>query len=171
MMWSHIILNNVGWHAQKCHRFDKTVTDGRITTYNFSYLNIYPKIDKARSHVSTKRRFYFTLIFFLYFRINISQISTVSTTWTQIWAYCIKLYVTTCFQMRIWIIIFIVLGYVPGFFSLFYVPIVHLIRRWGGAGIYCKLIPDWIKLTPWRILFSNQYRTKLEILLGEVFQK
>ena len=39
------------------------------------------------------------------------------------------------------------------------------------VGIYCKLIPDWIKLTPARILFPAQYRIKLEIILGEVFLK
>ena len=150
---------------QNCHRRSYYYVQFRISFY------LPQDWQSTLARVKKKTVLFYTNVFFLYFRINISQISTVSTTWIQIRAYRIKLYVTTCFKVQIWIIIFIVLGYVPGFFSLFYVPIVHLIRRWGGAGIYCKLIPDWIKLTPWRILFSNQYRTKLEILLGEVFQK
>ena len=39
------------------------------------------------------------------------------------------------------------------------------------VGIYCKLIPNWIKSTHERILFTARYRPKFEILLGEVFQK
>ena len=39
------------------------------------------------------------------------------------------------------------------------------------VGIHCNLIPNWIKLTPTRILFPAQYRTKLEILLGKLFRK
>ena len=38
-------------------------------------------------------------------------------------------------------------------------------------GIHCKMIPDWIKPTPSRIIFSAQYITKIEILIGEVFRK
>ena len=38
------------------------------------------------------------------------------------------------------------------------------------VGIYRKLTPDWIELTQTWISFRAQYRTKFEILLGEVFQ-
>ena len=34
--------------------------------------------------------------------------------------------------------------------------------------IQCKLIPDWIKLAPYRILFPSQYRTNIDIILREV---
>ena len=113
-MWSHVNLNKVGTrgqvgsHAQKCHRCNDNFINGYITTYISSCLNIYPVIDKARSRVSKTRRFYFTRKFgFLYFRINISQISTISTIWTKIWAYHIEWYVTTCFQIQSWIIFFV----------------------------------------------------------------
>ena len=66
-----------------------------------------------------------------------------------------------CFWLSNWII----------FFSLLYVEIVQLIQRWEGAGIYCKLIPDLIKSTPSVMLFPVQYRTKFEILPGELFRK
>ena len=41
--------------------------------------------------------------------------------------------------------------------------IVSLSRNiFQSVGIYCKLIPDWIKLTRARILFPAQYRTKFK---------
>ena len=46
----------------------------------------------------------------------------------------------------------------------------HALTPWFVV-IYCKLIPNWIKFPPDRKLFPSQYRTKLEILLGELFQK
>ena len=57
------------------------------------------------------------------------------------------------------------------FFFFLYVAIVHLLQIWEGVVIYCKLIPGWIKLNPARILFTAQWQTKFEILLGEVFKK
>ena len=63
-------------------------------------------------------------------------------------------------------------GCIPGFFLFFlYVAIVHLLQRQEGVGIYCKLVPDWIESIPDRILFPDQYRTKFEIIFGEVFRK
>ena len=53
-------MNKVGSCAQKFHRCDKILIGSHITTYISSYLNIYPGIRKARSRVSTTRRFYFT---------------------------------------------------------------------------------------------------------------
>ena len=44
------------------------------------------------------------------------------------------------------------------FFS--YVVIIHLLRRGVVVGIYCPLIPDWIKLTQAQILFSCQMQNK-----------
>ena len=38
-----------------------------------------------------------------------------------------------------------------------YLVIVHLIRRRGGVGIYCKLTPDWTISTREKILFPSQY--------------
>ena len=40
------------------------------------------------------------------------------------------------------------------YFFFWYVEIFHLLKRWEGAGIHCKLIPDWIESTPSRILFT-----------------
>ena len=110
---------------------------------------------------------------FLYFRSHISKIYHIFTTWTKNRSKHHKRYVTTCFQIRSRIIISMVLGYVPGLYFLFlsYVAIFHLLWRWEGVGIYCKLIPYWIESTPARILFPTQYRTKLEIPLGELFRK
>ena len=65
------------------------------------------------------------------------------------------------FQLQNWLILFLFL----------YVQIFHLLWRQEGVGIYCKFIPNWIKSMPARILFPVQYRTKFEILLGELFQK
>ena len=64
------------------------------------------------------------------------------------------------FQLRTWFI----------FCIFFYVLMMQLLQRGEGVGMYCKLIPDWIKSTQARIPFPAQYRTKFEILLGEVFQ-
>ena len=44
------------------------------------------------------------------------------------------------------------------FFS--YVIIIHLLRRWGGVGIYCPLITDWIESTQAQILFSCQMQNE-----------
>ena len=55
------------------------------------------------------------------------------------------------------------------FFS--YVEIVHIILECKGVEIYCKLISGWIESNPSRIFFPTQYKTKLEILLGELFLK
>ena len=60
----HINLNKFVSHAQKCHRCNENFINSCITVYIYSYLNIYPVIDKARSRVSTKRWFYFTQQFF-----------------------------------------------------------------------------------------------------------
>ena len=55
-----------------------------ITTYIYSYLNIYPVINKSRSHVSSTRRFYFTQQFcFILVWIHISQIFQISTIWEK----------------------------------------------------------------------------------------
>ena len=64
------------------------------------------------------------------------------------------------FQLRTW--------FISCLFS--YVVIIHLLRRGEGVGIYSKLIPAWIKSIRAWISFPSQYRTKFEILLGEVFQ-
>ena len=67
--------------AQKCHRYKKIIIDGRITTYIYSYLNIYPVINKSHSRVSTTRWFYFTRPFFsLLSNKYISNISNLYNT-------------------------------------------------------------------------------------------
>ena len=115
-MWSHVILSKVGLHAQKCHQYDKTIIDGCITTYIYSYLSIYPVIYKALLRVSTTIRFILHEIFFLYFLINISQIYQISTIQTKIRAYNFKQFVTACFDIQSWIILFISFGYLPGLY-------------------------------------------------------
>ena len=92
---------------------------------------------------------------FPYFRINISQISQISTIWKNInlsisndmWPYVFRSEVGSYFFFffRTWLIYF---------FSC--VAILHLIRRREGVVIYCKLIPDWIKLNSGRILLPAQ---------------
>ena len=48
------------------------------------------------------------------------------------------------------------------YFFLSCVVIVHLLQIQEGAGIYCKLNPNWIKSTQARILFLSQYRTGIQ---------
>ena len=55
------------------------------------------------------------------------------------------------FQLHTWFI----------YIYFLYVVIIHLLRRGNHIGIYCKLIPDWIKSTRAQILFPAQYRAKL----------
>ena len=55
--------------------------------------------------------------------------------------------------------------------SLSYVEIFHLLQRWEGVEIHCRLIPNWIKSTTDLIWLPDQYIIKLEILLGEVSLK
>ena len=104
--------------CSKMSLIQKTAIYGPINMYIYSYLDIYPTIDKSRSCVSTKIRFYFTQEFFIYFQINISQIYTVSTIWKKNSAQHLKRYVTTCFQIRSRIVIFIFFGYVPGLYFI-----------------------------------------------------
>ena len=52
-----------------------------------------------------------------------------------------------------------------------YVEMFHFLQIWEGVVIYNKLISYWIKSTPARILFPDQYRTLSEILLEELFIK
>ena len=82
-------------------------------------------------------------------------------------------HVTICFQIwsRTIIFIFFWLRTLIIFCFFLYVVIVQLLWIWEGERIYCKFTPDWIESTPARILFTSQYRTKFEILPGEVFRK
>ena len=67
------------------------------------------------------------------------------------------------FQIRSRIIYFHTFCYIPYIFCLFlYEAILHLLQIWKGFGIYFKLIPDWIKSTQSRILFTPQYRTRIQ---------
>ena len=78
------------------------------------------------------------------------------------------------YPIRSQIIYFYILlfSYVPGLyiFSFSYVVIIHLLRKWEGVEIYCRLISDRIESTRAWISFPAQYRTKFEIRLREVFQ-
>ena len=56
------------------------------------------------------------------------------------------------FWFRTWIIFC--------FFS--HVAIVYLLQIQKGVGIYCKLIPNWIRLEQARILFPAQYRSVIQ---------
>ena len=86
----------------------------------------------------------------------------------------VRSYIFTFFsQLRTWFV----------FCFLSYVVIIHLLRRGGGVGIYCKFIPNWIESNRawlnWINLSMNiitrpiQIRikeTKFGILIGELFQ-
>ena len=52
--------------------------------------------------------------------------------------------------------------YLVYIFFLSYVVIIHLLWRGEGVGIYCKLIPDWIKYTRVQILFLTQCRAGIQ---------
>ena len=146
-------------------------------SYYYVYLFIYkyPTCDWqiTLTRVNNNKIFILHDNFFFNFKlIYISNISSLYNTENN-WANNLKQYVTACFQIRSWFILSIFFDYVPGLYIYFFlcVEIFHLLQIRVGVRIYCKLIPDWIKLTPSRILLTSQYITKSEILLGEVFRK
>ena len=47
-----------------------------------------------------------------------------------------------------------------------FVVIMHLLRRGGGIGIYCQLIPNLIKLTRSQILFLTQCMSRIQNQIG-----
>ena len=150
-MLSHPIMNKVVSGAQKFHRYNKTTIDSRITVYISSYLNIYPVIFKARLRVSKTRRFYFIWQFCFPLLLNkyISNISNIynpdknsSLASQKICEHIFSDLKSNHTLHIFWLITCLI--YI--FFS--YVVIVHLLRRWEGVWIYCKLIPNWIESTP-----------------------
>ena len=64
----------------------------------------------------------------LYFWLNISQISQISTIRKKIQVQNLKLYVTTCFQIQSRIILFIFFGYILGSALEPWNPSVHIAR-------------------------------------------
>ena len=51
------------------------------------------------------------------------------------------------------------------------ISLVLSFMKMGGAGIYFKFIIDWIESSPDILIFSTHFRTKFEMLLGEIFKK
>ena len=51
------------------------------------------------------------------------------------------------------------------------ISLVLSFMKMGGAGIYFKFIIDWIESSPDILIFSTHFRTKFEMLLGEIFRK
>ena len=116
MIWSHVILNKVDSSAQKFHQYKKmssTVvllrTVPHIWIYILWLINHSPACQQQDGYIVHDS-------FFLYLQINISQISIISTILMKFWAQHIKWYVTTCFQIRSRIILFIIFGYIPGLY-------------------------------------------------------
>ena len=110
IMWSQVKLNKVNSCYQKCYQYEKTVIDGHFTTYIFSYLNIYIWLKNTACVYQQQEGFILHDSFaFLYFWINISKIYIISTIRTKIWAYYLKQFVTTCFQIQVRIILFLFL--------------------------------------------------------------
>ena len=150
--------------CSKISWYNKTVIDGCITMYISSYMNIYPVIYKSWSRLSTTRRIYFTWQFCFYLLSDryISNISNIYNLDEKLslasQTICDYMFSDTksdhyfhIFGLRTWLI----------FYFFMYVAIFHLLWRYEGVGIYCKLIPDWIESTPERIWSPAQYRTKL----------
>ena len=104
------------------------------------------------SFILHKKIVFFT-IKFIYLKSIQSGCKFEPITWNDMWPYVHTFHV---FLLLTWIILFFFL----------YVEIFYLLQIRGGVGIHFKLIPDWIKLTPFRILFLAQYITKFEILPG-----
>ena len=52
--------------------------------------------------------------------------------------------------------------YLVSIFFFLYVVITHLLWRGEGLGIYCKLIPDWIKSTWAQISFPAPCRARIQ---------
>ena len=130
-------------------------------------------ISRACSRVSTKKSFYilrqfFSLISNHYISniLNLYNLEGNSSLASQ--TICDHIFYDPksdhnfhVFQLSIWFI----------YIFLLYVGIIHLLQRQKCVGIYYKLIPNWIKLTQSRIFFTTKYRTKLKILLVELFRK
>ena len=119
----------------KFHLCRKNVING--TMYNSSYLNIYHVIGKARSR-SMQQNFH--QHFFSTFESNISNLYyqnlnlslAYQTICNHMFSYPKSDHIFSHFWLRTWLI----------FFFFLYVEIFHLLRRWEGVVIYCKLIPD-----------------------------
>ena len=85
----------------------------------FHNISISPPWSTNHTHVCQQQDgFTVQDIFFLHFRIHISQISTISTIQTKIPSYHLKWYVTTCFQIRSQIILSVFFGYVLGLYCV-----------------------------------------------------
>ena len=134
------------------------------------YLPCDLKITIARVIINTVL-FYTTVFFSAFESIYLKYIKSLQSGWkfepsisNDVWPHVFRSEVGLYFPyfwLRIWLI----------FCFFLYVTIFHLLRRREGIGIYCKLITYWIESNLSRILLPAQYRTKFEILLGEVFQK
>ena len=170
-MWYLVILNKVGSRAQKnssirqnCHR--------RLHYYVHFLISEYLSCDwqSALVHVNNKTVLFYTIVLFF------STFESIYLKYFNLYNPDKKLslsYQTIChvFISKV--------GLYSSFFSVTYLSStlfliacgnLHLLWKRLVVGIYCRFITDWIKLTPARILFTAQYRTKFEILPGEVFQ-
>ena len=141
-----------------------------VSLRTFPHVEFYPMIDKAWLCVSKTRRFYLTWHFFSYFRIKISKISNLYNLDEN----------SSLASKTICDHIFSGLKSDHNFNIFGYVPVLYIFSScmWqfsssfeDGVGIYRKFVPDWIKSTRARILFPAKYRTKFEIILGEIFLK
>ena len=153
-MWYHIILNKIGSHAQKMTLIQQKCHLQLYYYINFpisEYLSSDQQITLARANNKM-----------VWFYIKISTFESIylkSLQSGQKFELSISNYMWPhfSFPMSDHIFIFLVTYLIYIFFFL-YVAIFQLLWRQEGVGIYCRLIPDWIKLNQARILFTTQYR-------------
>ena len=123
-MWSCVIglvisVSTFSWirsaHVLK-NATDKTTFSSEVLSLrsftDISISNLWPK--KHANACQQQDSFILHDIFPLYLRIHIYQIYKISTIRTKIWAEHLKLYGTTCFQIRSQIITSMFFGYVLG---------------------------------------------------------
>ena len=136
-------------------------------------MNIYPVINKACLSVSKNKRVLFYMAFFFspfksiylkYLKYLQSGPKFELIMSNDMWPHVSRYEVGSYFS-------YFLVTYLAHIYIFLNLALVHLLRGWEYVGIYCKFIPNWIKLTQAIILFPAQYITKLEILLGEVFRK
>ena len=120
-MWSQVILNNFGSRAQNVID-TKKLSSAVVLLCAFTHIWISTPWPTKHARVCQQQDgFILHDSFFLYFQINIYQISQISTIRMKIRAQHFKRYVTTCFQIRSRIILFIFSGYVPGLYFFLFV--------------------------------------------------
>ena len=175
-MWYHVIGIPVIASMFYWIRLDRIVKNaiGVVLLLTFPHIWISPPSSTKGDHVCQQKQGSFCTNFLFYLCLN-KFISIISNIYNPDNNICLE-FQTMCVQIfsdlkldHTFHVFWLSTCIICCLFS--YVEIFHMLWRWEFVGIHCELIPDWIISTLSRILFPAQYRTKIEILLGKIFQK